>query len=137
MAVTNQEFAAKTLTSISCVINETEFAEAVASARFTVAQQVNTWKGGSPDAVFTSMTKPVYSCVMKVGQDYEDAASLTSYLAAHAGEEVEASFRYNSGRVVQATLILAAPEIGGDIDAVMDTTITHGVVGVPVVLPAA
>lgn len=133
---TVQDFEAKTLTSLSCVLDGTEFAEAVASVRFTPAQSTNTWKGGTPAAVFSSITKPVYSCAMKVGQDYDDAASLTNYLMEHAGESVEAVFSFNSGATITATLLLAAPEIGGDIDAVLDTTITHGVSGVPVITPA-
>jgi hypothetical protein len=135
MAGTPQPFEAKTLSGISCVLEGVEYAEAVASVRFTPAQTVNTWKGGTPDAVFSSMTKPVYSCAMKIGQDYDDAASFTNYLMEHAGESVAATFIFNSGSTIAATLLLAAPEIGGDIDAIMDTTITHGVKGVPVITP--
>lgn len=142
MATTTQNFTAKTLTAISCVFTlsdgtSTEYAAAVASAKFAPAQTTNTWKGGAPGAVFTSMSKPVYSCAMKIGQDYDGAASLTNFLMAHAGEQVNVTFKYNNGATIAAKLILAAPEIGGDIDAVLDTTITHGVVGVPVVTPTA
>lgn len=126
------DFEAKTLTAISCTVGGTEYAEAVASARFIPAQTINTWKGGTPDAVFSSSTKPTYTCAMKLGQDYETSGSLANYLMAHAGEAVSFVFRYNGGRTITATLLIAAPEIGGDIDAILDTTITHGVSGVPV-----
>lgn len=132
-----QTFVPELLTEISAVIDGIEYAEAVASVKFTPSQSTVVWKGGTAAATFTDMTKPSYSCAMKIGQDYSDAASLTNYLLAHAGEHVDCSFRFNSGSTITARLILAAPEIGGDIDAVADTTITHGVEGVPAIAAAA
>jgi hypothetical protein len=40
-------------------------------------------------------------------------------------------FTFNSGRTITADLVVVPPEIGGDIDALLDTTLTHGVIGVP------
>jgi hypothetical protein len=133
MSVTSQDFEVQTLTGISCVIGSVEYAKAVASVKFTPATTINTWKGGTPDAVFTKATKATYSCAMKLGQDYDDAASLANYFMAHAGETVEAAFKFNSGKTITAQLVIVPPEIGGDIDAMLDTTITHGVVGAPVI----
>lgn len=136
MATTIQDFEVQTLTGISCVMNGVEYAKAVASVKFTPSTTINTWKGGTPDAVFTKATKPTYTCAMKIGQDYEDAASLANYLMQHAGETVDADFRFNSGKIISAALVIVPPEIGGDIDAMLDTTITHGVVGVPTIAAA-
>lgn len=135
---TTQAFEPELLTAVSVVIGTTEYAAAVASVRFTPATSINTWKGGTPDAVFTKSTKATYSCAMKVGQDYESSASLVNYFLAHAGETIEdVSFKFNGGRTIQADLVIVPPEIGGDVDAWLDTTITHGVVGAPRILPAA
>jgi hypothetical protein len=129
-------FVPEVISEISAVIGGNEYAEAVASVKFTPAQSTQVWKGGTPAAVFTGMTNPTYSCAMKIGQDWNKTSSLVNYLMAHAGEHVAATFKFNSGATITATLILAAPEIGGDVDGWAETTLTHGVDGVPLVTPA-
>lgn len=137
-APTVQPFEAALLTELSVVIEDTEYAGAVASVRFAPATTLNTWKGGIPTAVFTKATKATYSCAMKIGQDYEAATSLANYLLQHAGETIEGvQFRFNSGRTIEADLVITPPELGGDIDSWLDSTITHGVIGAPRLLPVA
>lgn len=115
-----------------------DYAPAVASCKFTPSSSTQTWKGGTPDAVFTDITSPTWVCAMKIAQDWTNATSLVNYLFAHAGERVPATFvPVEGGPTVSATLILAAPEIGGDIDAWGETTVQHGVDGAPALTPAA
>src|SRR4051812_35137743 len=111
---TTQDFEVTQLSELSVLVGSVEYAKAVASVKFTPATTINTWKGGTPDAVFTKATKPTWTCAMKIGQDFEDAASYTNYLLQHAGETVTHVFTFNSGRTITADLVVVPPEIGGD-----------------------
>lgn len=135
---TTQPFEAELLNELSVIIGTTEYADAVASVRFTPSTSINVWKGGLPASTFTKATKATYTCAMKIGQDIDQATSLFNYLLQHAGETIQnVKFRYNSGAVVTATLVIVPPELGGDIDSWLDSTITHGVIGAPVITPPA
>ena len=114
-----------------------DYAPAVASCKFTPNQTTSTWKGGTPDAVFTDVSTPTWTCAMKIAQDWKTPGSLSAYFLAHAGEEVAATFvPVEGGMSVAATLVLAPPEVGGDIDAWGETTVTHACKGAPTFTPA-
>lgn len=119
-------------------IDTDDYAPAVASCKFTPSSSVQTWKGGTPDAVFTDVSSPTYTCTMKLAQDWVTPTSLSNYLHTHAGETVAATFvPVDGGATITATLVLAAPEIGGDIDAWGETTVQHAVQGKPTITQAA
>jgi len=88
--------------------------------------------------VFTDVTSPTWLCDMTLAQDWANAASLVNYLLTNYGTQKTCVFKPNNSGgagaipTFTATLILAAPEIGGDIDAWATTTVQHAVVGVPV-----
>lgn len=110
---------------------------ATASCKFTPNQSVQTWKGGKPSAVFTDMGAPTWTCEMKLAQDWTGATSLVKFLLSNAGTEQAFEFTpVDGGPSFTATLVIAAPQIGGDIDAWGETTVTHGVQGAPVLVPA-
>lgn len=126
----------RVLKSISVLIASTEYADAIASFQFVPAQTVMTWKGGKPDATFTDVTDPTWTCNIKLAQDWDTAGSLANYLIAHAGEQTPVTFIPTGGATVSGTLILAVPPIGGDINAWLEGTISCGVVGAPTITPA-
>lgn len=110
-----------------------DFAPAIASCAIVPAQDTSTWKGGTPDAVFTDVSSPTWTCAMRIAQDSLNADSLFLYLLEHAGETIE-GVRFTpiaGGRTWELDLTLAAPQIGGDIDAWAEATMTHAVQGRP------
>lgn len=89
------------------------------------------WKGGTPDAKVAYRTLSDWTCQMRVAQDYS-ATGLAKYLLDNEGEEVQAEFTLiSSGPTWYVTLVLAAPQIGGDVDTYGEATVTHTVVGKP------
>jgi hypothetical protein len=124
--------------NISVQIGSDNYEAAISTLKFTPATTIQTWKGGTPAAVYTDVTTPTWTCAMTLAQDYAAATSLANYLLENVGESVTCIFKPSvpgtgTQAIVTATLILAAPEIGGDIDAWMSTAITHAVSGAPAV----
>lgn len=112
-----------------------DFADAISSFKLSPQQSIATWKGGRPSAVYSDISAAVWQATISLAQDWDALASFANYLIANAGKSVPVDYRPKgaTGAVkVSATLILAAPEVGGDIDAWAATAITCGVVGVPV-----
>lgn len=111
----------------------------VSTVQFVPTSSTSTWKGLAPSAVFTFGQKATWTCRMDFAQDWETTNSLAQYLLANEGEEVDVSFTPRSGQgpSFTATLILAAPPIGGTVDQAAVGSVTHGVKGKPVLVPAA
>lgn len=134
-------FQAHYLSEISVVFDPQgatlEFRDAVQSFQFVPSAAVSTTKGGSKKSVWTASGNPTWVCNVKFLQDLDEQDSLVNYLLAHAGEAHLVRFTPGGAASVQATLIIAAPPIGGDVDSWLDGTISMGVRGVPVVTGAA
>lgn len=108
------------------------FESAIPSCKFTPTTSTSTWKGGTPADTFTATGSPTWVCDLKFAQDWENEDSLSLYMLNHAGEEKEIEFFPNAiGPSFTADIILVAPEIGGDIDAWGESTVSCGVQGKP------
>lgn len=141
-APTEPTFAPKQMHNISVVIDPDqpaplEFRKATQSFQFVPAQSVTTTTGGTPDAVFTDVSPATWTLSWKLLQDIEASGSLQNWLIAHAGEQHKIHFTPFGGRSVEATILIAAVPIGGDMNAWLDGTATCGVLGAPVYVPAA
>lgn len=133
-----QPATARVLKNHSITIAGTDYGPAVSTFRFVKSTSVQTIKGGTPTSVFTDMGAPTYTAEMTIFQDWETSGALVAYLLAHAGETVAVTYKPNAagGPSFTAQIVLDAPDIGGDIDAWLQTSLTHGVVGRPTLVPA-
>lgn len=113
-----------------------DYAEHVASCALTPTGGTETrWKGGTPTAKYAHRSESDWTCDMRVAQDY-GTTSLHSYLLANEGQTVACKFTpVAGGPTFECDLVLAAPAIGGDIDAFGEATVTHTVVGKPTIAP--
>lgn len=131
----------RVLKNIGVRINGDDYANAIASMKFIPSASIQTWKGGTPDAVFTDVTSATWVCEIKYAQDFESATSLAIYFLQHQGETEEVLFYpygFTDGAPnFSAHLIYAPGEIGGDIDAWLESTVQHAVSGTPFFNPAA
>lgn len=113
-----------------------DHARHVASCAFVPSGGTETrWKGGTPDAKVAHRTLSDWTCQMRVAQDFS-ATGLAKYLFDNEGETVAVAFTpVAGGPSWYADLVIAAPQIGGDIDTYGEATITHTVVGKPSTTP--
>ncbi len=103
-----------------------DYARHTAACMFVPSGGTETrWKGGTPDARVQHRTLSDWTCQMRLAQDF-GTDGLAKYLLDNEGEEVEAEFTpVAGGPTFYATLTLAAPQIGGDIDTYGESTVTH------------
>src|SRR6187431_2324528 len=78
-------------------IGATGYEAEVSSATFTPSTSTATWKGLTPEAVFTNTANATWVVDLTFAQDWDDALSLGVYLFEHEGEEVECTFEPKSG----------------------------------------
>lgn len=110
----------------------------VSQVEFVPSSSTVTWKGLTPTSVFTFGTNATWTCNLGFAQDWETPNSLSQYLFANEGEELDVVFEpVNGGAGFTATLIAAPGSIGGSVDSVAVSTVTLGVKGKPVLVPAA
>lgn len=145
MAVTPQPVAPTMLKNISVVVTQNgvddtdsnEYADAMSSFQFVPAQAVSTWRGGTPTAVFTDISAPTWTCVIKLAQDWHTGNSFANWLLSKSGTTQKVIFKphgnVTSAAAFAANIIVAVPPIGGDIDAWLEAGITCGVQGAPTV----
>jgi hypothetical protein len=82
------------------------------------------WKGGTPDAVFPVSTVEAYEATVILALDYENPDSLYNFLVEHAGEESVWEFNPNDGPyTATTTIVIAPPELGGDVDKMHEATV--------------
>ena len=115
-----------------------DFARHVSSVVLEPSTSSVTWHGLSPDASFSDQTAPVWTCKLSFAQDWTSANSLSKYLLANSGKTMPAVFKPNASATTQVTvscsLILTPGAIGGEVNKVMEATVTLGVSGVPTVV---
>lgn len=104
----------------------------VSTVELVPSASVQTWKGGTPDAVFTDTTNATWQCNLGYAQDWETPNSLSVYLLNNEGKTVEAEFSpLGSGPKFTASIIITPGTIGGAIDAFGTASVTLGVNGKP------
>lgn len=97
-----------------------------------------TWNGLSPDAAFNFPTSTTWAVQLDYAQDWDTANSLSRYLFDNEGEQVTMTFEPVKGGLGWEVEVSIAPgSIGGQVNAVATATVTLGVNGRPVPVPAA
>lgn len=109
-----------------------DYAQHTAACRFVPSGGTETrWKGGTPEAKVAHRSESDWTCEMRVGQDFS-STGLAKYLLDNETTTVACAFTpIAAGPTFYVDLILAAPEIGGDIDTFGEATVTHTCVAKP------
>jgi hypothetical protein len=119
-------------------IGTDSYEAAVSTVRFEPTTNIIRWKGMTPTSTYAHAASPEWSCTVTGAQDLATTGSLQNYLLANAGKKVVAKFKpkkpaSGTTQTVTATLIIAAPAIGGDVDTIPTFTVQMGVDGQPTV----
>jgi len=116
-----------------------DYAPACNAATLTPSSSTQTWKGGTPDAVFTDTTSPTWTFDTTIGTDWVDVESFANYLEEHAGETIEGvAFTPRPGAPTWTFPVIVPPvPVGGTIDDWATAQLSFAVVGAPVKTPAA
>jgi hypothetical protein len=126
------------LTNVLFQVETDTYEKHVSTVEFVPSSSVVTWKGLTPASVFSAGTTATWTCNLSFAQDWETADSLSLYLFENEGEEIDVTFEpVNGGAGFTATLIVTPGSIGGAVDSVAVSTVTLGVRGKPVHVPAA
>ena len=114
-----------------------EYQHHVSGVVFTPTSSVVTWVGITPASAFSDGSTPSWGCQVNYAQDWTTPNSFSQYLLEHAGETKAVVFEpIAGGPSFTADLIIAAGPIGGETNTVQVGTVTLGVVGEPVLVPA-
>lgn len=119
-------------------IDGTTYQDQVSSAVFTPTSSIVTWKGLSPDAVFTFPTNATWTLDLTYAQDFTTDDTLAMFLLEHEGETIaDVVFApVAGGRTFTADITIVPGSIGGAVDAVAEGTVSLGSTRpVPNVLP--
>lgn len=116
-----------------------DYAPACNSVVLTPSSSTQTWKGGTPDAVFTDTTSPTRTLDVTIGTDWVDVESFANYLEDHAGETIEGvAFTPRPGAPTWTVTVIVPPvPVGGSIDDWATAQLSFPVIGAPVKTPAA
>jgi len=118
-------------------IAATGYEAEVSSATLTPSTSSTTWKGLTPEAVFTNTSNATWVLDLTYAQDYDDALSLGVYLFEHEGEEVAMNFvPKNGGAGFTANVVITPGAVGGAVDGFAESTVSLPVQGRPVYVPA-
>lgn len=125
------------LTNVLFSVESDSYEKHVSSVEFAPTSSVVNWKGLTPSSVFSFGTTATWQANVSFAQDWETENSLSQYLFANEGQEIDVIFEPVSGGArFSATLIVAPGSIGGSVDSVAVSTVTLGVKGKPVLVPA-
>lgn len=109
-----------------------DYAQHVSRVRFDPVTTSSVWKPLSPAYSFTSQGLATWTCALAVAQDWASPTSLANYLLTNEGKAMMCSFQpITGGATFTAKLVLAAPAIGGDVDATAVSEVVCGVIGKP------
>jgi len=116
------------LKDVDLVIEADNFAAHCSEVSWRPTASAQTWKGLTPSSVFSDVSTATWAATVTFAQDYDDPASLSSYLLDNEGAKVPATFvpRSGSGKGFAAELTLTPGQIGGAVDAFGTATVTLG-----------
>lgn len=135
MVVTEPTFAARQMLDISLVFDAAgenlEMRQAVQSAQFVPSFGTVTARGGTPTSVWTGTTGGSWVLNLKFMQDLEKTGSLVNYLAANVGKIKTVDLIPLKGSKISASVVIVSPPLGGDMEAILDATVSLPVRGAP------
>lgn len=109
----------------------------VSGVSFDPSTGTVTWNGLTPDASFTFPTASTWGAKLDYAQDWETPDSLSIYLYEHEGEQVDMTFEPKAGGLGwKVTVFIAPGSIGGQVNSVATASVSLGVLGKPIPVPA-
>jgi hypothetical protein len=125
------------LNNVKLTLGTDDYEAHVSKVEFVPTSAIVNWKGLTPTSVHSFPTRATWVCNLDLAQDWETADSLSQYLFENEGVEVAAVFEpVDGGAGFTATLIIVPGSIGGGVDAVPVSSVSLGVKGKPVLVPA-
>lgn len=126
--MTEQNASPRLVKHITLTVGTDQFSKHVSNVQFTPSSSIQEWRGGTPEAVFTDSTASTWQFALTLIQDWETAASLCNFLLEHEGETAEVVYKPHADGEVsfEADVQLAAPLIGGAVNAYNESTVTMG-----------
>lgn len=122
----------------SLTIDGETYQDQVSAVVFTPTASIVTWKGLTPDAVFTFPTTATWTLDLTYAQDFTTDDTLAMFLLEHEGETIEnvVFAPVTGGRTFTADITIAPGSIGGAVDTVAEGTVSLGSTKpVPSVIP--
>ena len=110
-------------------IGADNYEQHVSSVKFVPASSTVQWQGLTPDASFSDVAAPTYTCVLEFVQDWETANSLSRYLWDNQGTTKAAEFVPIKGvgkLKVGANLVIVPGAIGGAVNTFATDSVTLG-----------
>ena len=134
-SITVQPF---TLKDVALSLGSDDYAAHVDQVTFTPASSTTTWTGLKSNT-FTDVSTATWTVTLNYAQDWTTEDSLSLYLFENEGETVTATFkpRAGVGPSFTADLVITPGAIGGTVNQVATASVTLGVDGKPVLIPAA
>ena len=110
---------------------------AVTSATLTPSASIQTVTGLKAGAVFSDSTAATWTLDLTFMQDWASATSLGRYLFTNEGATVAAHIKPQIGKIgFDVNVIITPGAIGGAVNAYALATVSLGVKGKPVLVPA-
>lgn len=106
----------------------------VSTVRFDPSFSQITWQSLTPTGGFAAQSSTTWTLTITGAQDWETVNSLSEYLRANDGQSKVVVFAPRKGtgnKNYTATVTIAPPAIGGDVNTVPTFTVTMGVSGTP------
>lgn len=123
------------LRDVEFTVEDDDYAKHVSTVQFVPDVASLTWQGLTPDAAFTDVGSPTWTCKIDYAQDWTTSGSFSQYLMDNAGQRKTVTFKplgAATGKpVFTATLTITPGPIGGDVNTVQVGEVTLGVVGAP------
>jgi hypothetical protein len=118
-------------------IEASDYQAEVSSAAFEPSTSTATWKGLTPDAVFTQTANATWVLTLTFGQDWDDPTSLGVYLFENEGAEVAMVFEPKAGGAgFSANVVITPGAVGGAVDGFAESTVSLPVQGKPTYVAA-
>lgn len=96
------------------------------NVKWTPKTTTTQWLGGTPDARIDDVDVTGHDCAITLAHDYQNPDSLYNFLLANAGQKAVIEWKPDPAGAftVTASITLVAPEIGGGMRAVHESTVT-------------
>jgi hypothetical protein len=126
------------LKDVVLAVGADSYEKHVSGVTLTPSTSPSTFKGLSPDAVFTEVPTATWMLSLEYAQDWETPDSLSAYLFNNQGNTVEMTFtpRNGSGPSFAVSVVVLSGAIGGQIDSFATTTVSLPLQGQPELVAA-
>jgi hypothetical protein len=122
------------MSNVALKVASDNYEKAVSQVEFQPQGGITTWKGLTPDSVFSFPQGVTWQCVLAFAQDWAATNSLSRYLFDNQGKTVAVAFAPVAGTsapTIYANVIIVPGSIGGQVDSVAVGSVTLGVIGKP------